>query len=1197
MTTHDALLSKRYHIGDEIGSGGMGTVHRAWDRLMRRLVALKRVSVSGKRKDTLPSVDDIDLRTALANEFRLLASLRHPNVISVLDYGFDAQGQPYFTMELLEDARTIIDVARQRELDAQVRLLAQVLEALTYLHRHGLIHRDLKPDNVLVLPDDTVKVLDFGLAIMAERAVKEKQEAVASGDAEGQQGDRASGTLAYMAPEVLSHNRMSHAADLYAVGIIAYEMLAGRHPFRVDSIMAMVEDLINKVPDLNALPQNPSLASVIGRLLVKNPQDRYQDSLLVLRDLAEAVDQPQLAQRGETRESLLQGAAFVGRESELSALNEALGVCGEQRGSLWLIGGESGVGKSRLMEELRTRALVQGFFVVSGQGIGEGASPYALWRGVLRWLALNAPINDLQAGVLKPIITDIDDLLERPIPDAPQLSQPALHMRMLSTLEDLFDLYVQHVGTPLLILLDDLHWAGSESLTVLRQLSRRLADMPILIVASYRSDEAPLLPDKFTAARTLRLQRLTGQEIALLSRSMLGAVGERASVVDLLTRESDGNLFFIIEAVRTLAEDAGDLSLVGMKTLPQHVFEGGLRTIAQRRLSHLPAEARELLRLAAVMGRQLDLKMLEAAGRAHLERGGFTLEAWLTLCSDEAVLDVMEDTWRFLHDKLREGLLEELDPLARRDLHRQVAETMEALHRQQQAYTVSLAYHWREAGQPDKEAFYSALAGEQALQNGAYQEAVRFLTRALDRHAQHAQDDATLARLERLLGAAYLALNDFPQSLHHTKRAVALYNLPLAEESRLFVRQLAGQALQQLGHLLLPRFFVEKHPERDAYYLDATLAHEQLTEIGYYTNDSLLGVYAALRSLNLAEQTSPSAQLARAYGSMSYIALLLRPALARRYNRRIEATVNRTDEEYGKVRAYQLSTLWMIGTGEFDRALERLEEVIQRYEALGEKRFWAASMQTMGEVLYLMGEFEHGREIRERTYEQSLRTGNVQGQAFGMRGRALSALLTGRNEDALTAAEGAMALFTACSDQVGAIDSWALAALAHWRLGDAPKAQQKAAFAFHLIGDRAPSSYNAIVGYTALAELAVERYQPADSEAEPNQGELKSQMEQALAALKRYQGRFMIGAPRYLLYRGRYYAALDQLQRARQDWHQALKLAERYQMRYDALLAAAYLARQQAPDTKDNALRELARQLDDLGAHADAHRLRHSATR
>src|SRR5687767_12284436 len=138
----------------------MGAVYQATDRLSGQAVALKRVLTDGSQGKTAGNA----LRLALAREFQVLASLRHPNVISVLDYGFDSTRQPYFTMALLDKPRTIYDAARGQSLEVRVRLLIQLLQALVYLHRRGIVHRDLKPDNALVLPDGQLKVLDFGLA-------------------------------------------------------------------------------------------------------------------------------------------------------------------------------------------------------------------------------------------------------------------------------------------------------------------------------------------------------------------------------------------------------------------------------------------------------------------------------------------------------------------------------------------------------------------------------------------------------------------------------------------------------------------------------------------------------------------------------------------------------------------------------------------------------------------------------------------------------------------------------------------------------------------------------------------------------------------------------------------------------------------------------------------------------------------------
>ena len=187
------VFTRRYKILDRIGQGGMGEVFRAIDRLTGAPVAFKRVLAASNEFIFTTSRQAGDPVLALANEFRTLASMRHPNIISVLDYGFTKNRDPFFTMELLEDSLNILDASKNKPLSVRLDYIIQMLQALTYLHRRGIVHRDVKPDNIHVI-DDRVKVLDFGLAI--RRDIDFDDSSVDS--------DVLVGTLAYMAPEVLA---------------------------------------------------------------------------------------------------------------------------------------------------------------------------------------------------------------------------------------------------------------------------------------------------------------------------------------------------------------------------------------------------------------------------------------------------------------------------------------------------------------------------------------------------------------------------------------------------------------------------------------------------------------------------------------------------------------------------------------------------------------------------------------------------------------------------------------------------------------------------------------------------------------------------------------------------------------------------------------------------------------------------------
>src|SRR5258708_8106355 len=144
------LANNRYRIESEIGRGVMGVVYRATDRLLGQPVALKRVNTSAEALMLASVSDSVDGRLALAQEFQTLASLWHPNIISVLDYGFDTEHQPYFTMDLLENPLRLTDYGRTIQVQDKIPLLWQALLSLKYLHRPGVLHRDLKPTNIPV---------------------------------------------------------------------------------------------------------------------------------------------------------------------------------------------------------------------------------------------------------------------------------------------------------------------------------------------------------------------------------------------------------------------------------------------------------------------------------------------------------------------------------------------------------------------------------------------------------------------------------------------------------------------------------------------------------------------------------------------------------------------------------------------------------------------------------------------------------------------------------------------------------------------------------------------------------------------------------------------------------------------------------------------------------------------------------------
>lgn len=241
--TSGQYFTYRYRIEQKLGSGGMGVVFEATDLLKQKQIALKQLRTDVDSASTGYTSSD-DLKRAMAEEFRILASLRHPNIISVLDYGLDITGQPFYTMELLSEVEELLADGSRTPVET-VHLLIELLQALMYLHRYGIVHRDLKPGNVVLDAQRKVRVLDFGLS--------------------QQQGSliALAGTLAYIAPELLMEQPVSVQSDLYAVGVIAYQLFEKQHPFGETDNTQFLQRLLYQSPTSFTQQTPPDIQYVI----------------------------------------------------------------------------------------------------------------------------------------------------------------------------------------------------------------------------------------------------------------------------------------------------------------------------------------------------------------------------------------------------------------------------------------------------------------------------------------------------------------------------------------------------------------------------------------------------------------------------------------------------------------------------------------------------------------------------------------------------------------------------------------------------------------------------------------------------------------------------------------------------------------------------------------------------------------------
>lgn len=1140
MAASSKLLAGRYQPLGVIGRGATGTVHRAADRLSGRHVALKTLGLDPQDAGASPSTEQ-PARTAelLAREFRLLAGLHHPNVVVSLDHAFDEAVQSFFTMDLHDNACTLREAASGQPLATKVDLLVQLLHALAYLHRRGLVHRDVKPENALCV-GGVVKLIDFGLAVRPGET-----EAEAS----------SCGTLAYAAPELLRGAPFEPSADLYAVGIIAYEIFTGRHPYDTSSPAKLLQSVFRSAPDFAATGIDPRLADVLRRLLAREPAERFGSAFEVITTLSTALDRTVAAETASTRNSFLHAAGLVGREAEMERLRLALPNAVSPERRPMLIGGESGIGKSRLLDELAVEAKVRGIRVLRGQARREGARPYESWRGVLRHLILLADPSELEAAALASAVPDIATLIGREVKPPPELDPAATHVRLARVLEAL----LRRCKEPLLIVLEDMQWAGDESLKLFARVQAIAPELRVLLLATYRSDERPGLLQALPGVDHLALAGLGADAIERLCASMIGegsADPARRVVVERVLRESHGNVFLVLELMRVLADDAGGLERIGTVALPEQIFSGGIGRLVRRRVDRrLSARERAFLRTAAVAGRELDLEVL-AAIHPDLD-----VRASAARAVDAAVLSSAQGRWWFAHDRVRDALVDALPDDERRALHGRIAHAVLALSPSQAS---TLAHHFGAAGQLEREREFAALAGDQFLNSGAYHDAIPYLRRALALTGL-AADRLARAALERKLGEALFRCGQLLEGRESLGAALSTLGRPLPTTRARTVRRILGEARVQVGLRGRRTPPPAATKAEIALFEEAILAYTQLSRLAHHLNDEELVLLVTLSALNLAERGNLRAHHARLAAVMGTVMGLLPVHRWARFYFDLAHGLSARLGDSG-IEAFVLAHqgYYEAGIGQWQSCREHLERSMALYDGIGDVRLWEESVSILAYALFYQGELPRSLELYralERSGEERVDSQIV---SWGLTNRLKLLVRSGaiaNIEDLLARADGLL-----IDGITKAVCDGVKVELELVRR-DLVAAQSAAGAASARLERAPPRSFMACSTYAAVSEVHLACWAAGTGLAPDQVRRLQQAAGRANRALAKIARVFPIAEPARLLHAGTFESLRGRSDRARALWEEAARVAAARELPLEEALALDALAA--CPESED----------------------------
>jgi class 3 adenylate cyclase len=743
-------IAGRYTVRRFLGQGGRKRVYLSDDTATGTEVAVALYDTAGVGAA-------IQARAHReADAMRKLGDNSH--VVTVLDTGED-EGNPFIVSRYMPggDVQGLLAAAGGRlEVPRAVEIASDLTRALEHAHARGIVHRDLKPANVWIDDDGHARLGDFGLATTEARSRVS--------------GGTLVGTVAYLPPEQALGEAADPRSDLYSLGALLYEMLAGQPPFPGDDAVSIISQHLyaDPVPPSRHTPDVPeALDRAVLALLAKRPEDRPGNATeareLIVGALQEKPDEAAEARPANPLESLA-GGVFVGRERELERLREAVDAALGGRGSLQLLVGEPGIGKTRAAEELATFARVSGARVYWGRcREDEGAPAYWPWVQAIRSYARESdPVAlawQLGAGAAEvaQLIPEVAEKLD--IEPANGSDSEEARFRLFDSVTSL--LLAAARDRPLVVVLDDLHWADEPSLLLLRFAARELASSGLLILGTYRDVE---LGRHHPLARVLgEISGLEGSDRIPLRGLSVGAV-ERyiemtsggpapPGLAETVQEQTDGNPFFVGEVVRLLASE-GRLTSGGSAAelqIPQ-----GVREVVGRRLDRLSEETNEALRVAAVIGRDFEEDLVWRVAKQPPEA---LMNAASEAIAERLVTDLGDGHYSFSHALVRDTLYEELSPPKRSALHERTGVAIEEIcGGNVEERLGELAHHFLEAaprGDLAKAVDYAQRAGAQDMEQLAYEDAVDVYARALEvLELMDEPDEALRCKLLLFLGGA-----------------------------------------------------------------------------------------------------------------------------------------------------------------------------------------------------------------------------------------------------------------------------------------------------------------------------------------------------------------------------------------------------------------------------------------------------------
>jgi tetratricopeptide (TPR) repeat protein len=744
-----------FEIVAPLGVGGMGEVFRARDTRLHRDVAVKVLSAA--------FVSDDRAVERFTREARAASALNHPNIVTIYDIGESERGR-YIAMELVR-GRTLAEVTDARTQPGfAVEIVAQCAEALAVAHDAGIVHRDIKPENVMVRDDGYAKVLDFGLARLTRPDAFGGLNAGADTSLTG--AGMIVGTMRYLSPEQACGEPAGGASDVFSLGIVLYELLTGVHPFSASSTVAMLGAIIARpaaAPSTHMAGIPAALDETMLRMLAKQPAARpsareVSALLRSVRDAAIRAGGPPgdvaTAASGDSPSAVVEGPRFVGHERDRQRITEAYGRAVQGHGSMICIAGEAGIGKTTLVEECIARFAGSATPCTLARGrCSERLAGTEAYLPILE--ALDGVLQRDREGAVRTVMARVAPTWYANVRDvsAERIAEESTDLRAVSQEKmkrEIVALLVESSKVaPLVLFIDDVHWADASTVDLLAYMGARLPELRVLVLITYRPSDMRVVKHPFLGVQLDLQQRGIAQELSVdfLTRDNVAEFlalqypGNRFpdDFARAIHDKTEGSPLFMVDVVRYLGAQGVIAVADGHWTLVRSVPEierelpQSVRSMIERKIEQLGESDRRLLAAASVQGHQFDSAVVAAVldlDPADVEDSLLTLERVYVFVRRVEEVELPDRTltvrYRFVHVLYQNALHRSLSASRRVSYGTRVAAALERHYGARVGEVASeLAVLLESAREPARAAGYYVVAAQRASQVFAFEEAER----------------------------------------------------------------------------------------------------------------------------------------------------------------------------------------------------------------------------------------------------------------------------------------------------------------------------------------------------------------------------------------------------------------------------------------------------------------------------------------